>query len=871
MQITGGLTITGGAINFNSNDPSFSSVSLLTSVGGNTATANTFVTSSPNSFSFNRTGNVAQGSFSPYGQTWSNYFDGTGDYLKSASSSVFAFGANDFTMEAWVFPITVAGTQGVVSTRISLSSGAGQSFFGIDAGKLLYFASGAIQSTASISAGQWSHIAATRSGTTIRVFLNGVQVATGTDGESKTTTFGYVAAGGGDNSQLFTGYVADARIINGTALYTANFTPPIGPLTATANTALLTCQSNRFVDNSPNNLAITRNGDVRITKESPYEPTTAPLYGPYGTAWSTTFDGSGDYLTLTGINLSSTNFTIEFWVNFASFSQTAPHIFNFGTDSNNRYNFWRNSSTGKFSFTTANSSTFDIKDCTTTPVVGVWYHVAIVSSSGTRKIYINGVQEATSTSAINGGTNWCLGFMQFGSASSDYLNGFISNFRVVTSAVYTANFTPPSEPLTPISGTTLLTCQSNRFIDASPNNFTITVNGNTTASTTSPFTLNDAYRSGLTGGSAYFSGTTDYLAANTTVYTVGNGNFTVECWAYPTTTQLQFFASASSTNQWAFGLNASNQLIFRPTSGTTDEIIGTSTVPLNTWSHFAVVRESTAANQTKIYLNGQLEKTGNGGGIPTTAVTLQVGTGRSAPSNLFAGYISDLRVANVAVYTANFAVPSSPLSLVSTTNANTFALLSSTNAGIFDSAGKNNLITYGDAQVATNVTKFGAGSMSFNGLVSTYLLTNNGPQFEFGNGNFTVECWVNFTTAPSNTVEYLLWHPVNHASGSKRLSIMFYANSVTIGYFGTNVAGTTLTWTTGQWYYLAFVRNGNTWTIYRDGISVSSGTDASTLVPASGYYTGSRINGYIEDLRITNGIARYTADFTPPTQPFPRC
>ena len=190
---------------------------------------------------------------------------------------------------------------------------------------------------------------------------------------------------------------------------------------------------------------------------------------------------------------------------------------------------------------------------------------------------------------------------------------------------------------------------------------------------------------------------------------------------------------------------------------------------------------------------------------------------------------------------------------------------------IVDSSSNNfSISAVGNAQISTSVKKYGTGSVSFNGSASTYLLTNSATQVEFGSGNFTIEMWVNFTTAPSNTVEYQLWHPVNHTSGVKRLSILIYESSIGIGYFGTNVAVTSaLSWTTGQWYHLAFVRNGNTWTIYRDGTSVAFGTNTSTLDVASGYYTGPRINGYIDDLRITKGYARYTANFTPPTAAFP--
>ena len=81
---------------------------------------------------------------------------------------------------------------------------------------------------------------------------------------------------------------------------------------------------------------------------------------------------------------------------------------------------------------------------------------------------------------------------------------------------------------------------------------------------------------------------------------------------------------------------------------------------------------------------------------------------------------------------------------------------------------------------------------------------------------------------------------------------------------------------TSQWYHIAVVRNGSTVTIYRDGISVGSGSDtvshnpstATTLMIGGGSATGFNnfyFNGYLDDLRITKGYARYTSNFTPPT------
>jgi hypothetical protein len=80
--------------------------------------------------------------------------------------------------------------------------------------------------------------------------------------------------------------------------------------------------------------------------------------------------------------------------------------------------------------------------------------------------------------------------------------------RVVKGSGVTS-VTVPTTPLTAISGTELLTCQTNRFVDNSTNNFAITVNGNTSVQPFSPFAPSAAYDPSVNGGSGYFDGSGD--------------------------------------------------------------------------------------------------------------------------------------------------------------------------------------------------------------------------------------------------------------------------------------------------------------------------------------------------------------------------
>ena len=109
------------------NDPNFKNVTLLLhGDGSNGAQNNTFIDSSTNNFTITRNGNTTQGSFSPYGSNWSNYFDGTsGQYLNAPANAAFNFGTGDFTVEGWVFPTSTSGTRPIVEIRTSAANSTG--------------------------------------------------------------------------------------------------------------------------------------------------------------------------------------------------------------------------------------------------------------------------------------------------------------------------------------------------------------------------------------------------------------------------------------------------------------------------------------------------------------------------------------------------------------------------------------------------------------------------------------------------------------------------------------------------------------------------------------------------------------------------
>jgi hypothetical protein len=200
------------------------------------------------------------------------------------------------------------------SYRRLFSLGVGQTAGAIDVystGSTTYVSisgGGITFSSSSILNSAYNHFAITRSGTSVRIFANGSQVASATDStdlnsaSSNTSFVGALNATAGN----FLGYIADFRVLKGTALYTSSFTPPTAPLTAISNTQLLLNYTNAgVIDNAMmNNLETVGNAQISTTQSK------------WGGS-SIAFDGTGDYLVGASnpqIAVGSGDFTIEMWI-----------------------------------------------------------------------------------------------------------------------------------------------------------------------------------------------------------------------------------------------------------------------------------------------------------------------------------------------------------------------------------------------------------------------------------------------------------------------------------------------------------------------------------------------------------------------------
>ena len=204
-------------------DPYLSSVSLLLHMDGSNGST-VFTDSSANSITVTGYGNAQISTAQSRFGASSAYFDGSGDYLSTASSlAPLQMGTGDFTVEAFIRPTaSVAGYRGL----IGLQSTDIDTLY-ILAGALVWYNSGT--GAGAIAVDTWYHVAASRQGTNLRVFLDGVLVNTSTN--SNNMTFGRLRVGsnGANTGEFFQGWMDELRVTKGVARYIANFAPPTAP------------------------------------------------------------------------------------------------------------------------------------------------------------------------------------------------------------------------------------------------------------------------------------------------------------------------------------------------------------------------------------------------------------------------------------------------------------------------------------------------------------------------------------------------------------------------------------------------------------------------------------------------------------------
>ena len=692
-----------------------------------------------------------------------------------------------------------------------------------------------------------------------------------------------------------------------------------------ANTATAATVYNQGVDATQNTNITSVNTFANAAYAS--ANTKLPLAGSYtGTTGSAggsvSFNGNSSLTvpSTSALSFGTGNFTIECWVNFSSVPNHAYGLI----DGQGSYtpNFYWDGGTYSTNTLTLSGRTDNQIRVSFTPIAGVWYHLAAVRNGTTFTIYANGVSLGSATSSYNyNGTGIYTIGGDAGAGSSWNFNGYISNMRITGSALYNSSFTPSTTPLTAITGTQLLTCQSSSSItDASTNGFTLTNVGGATASAQTPFTAVNTY--------SLTYPITGNLSINQDLQISGN---------LTTSGAITSLNSVSTEAADSLVVIASNN-----TAGDTSDIgFAAKSNDGTTTSYSGVIRDA-ATKEFYVYQGYTGDVTGNN--VDTTDASFAKGTlnannlkgslvassaivnGRELgayTSTVYAQSNTGTTLAQAAFNTAN--TDAAAITVIqgvdNTQNTNIAAVntyvgsaydQANTNAGAitviqgvdatqntdiasatalaqaaFNYANTvlpvlNTSTTFTDITLNTNdaltsgnvianvATAVSSGSVSFNGT-SQYLTVPNNAVFNLGS-TFTIEFWLYRTSTSAQRV-------------ISRQDFTFPYNGYDISY--GEVAGKMIFDASGtkimiddaltnQWVHYAWVCNAGNGTVYRNGVSVGTVSGLNPQVPSSqttlaiGYRpdtNGSYLSGYLSNFRMINGTAVYTSAFTPSTTP----
>lgn len=466
-------------------------------------------------------------------------------------------------------------------------------------------------------------------------------------------------------------------------------------------------------------------------------------------------------------------------------------------------------------------------------------------------------------------------------AATSYYDPF-GGANISNSLSFTINSSTPNQKNTSMLLHMDGSNNSTTFTDSSINSLSFTAVQNAKISTT---------QSKYGGASAAFLTNGDYINTSTiSGITFGSGDFTIEAWIYPLTPTSNPFgtercicgmwsATSPSAQAWILGLSEGS--LFFTANYPDDLVIFDIKGIINEerWYHVAVTRSSTTMY---CFIDGYLQATYNAGSgsINTFSNTFGIGGYNRGSGGVatFYGYIDELRISKgLCRYTKDF-IPSLQAYTDPTDFERYVSLLlhmdGSNGSTTFtdSSACKFTATASGNAQISTARSKFGGSSALFDGN-GDYLTVPTDPVFNFGTGDFTVEAWVYITSTASDFL-------IISASGSG--GFFFGAYNTTGAGWGVGRAAIAWDFTTGvspvlnTWQHIAVSRSGTSLRIFVDGTQVgttnsnSRSYDLSTTSltigsQGAGYY----LTGNIDELRVSKGIARYTANFTPPSSPFP--
>jgi hypothetical protein len=422
-------------------------------------------------------------------------------------------------------------------------------------------------------------------------------------------------------------------------------------------------------------------------------------------------------------------------------------------------------------------------------------------------------------------------------------------------------------------------------------------------------------------GALSFDGTNDYVSVpDSDNWNFGTGDFSIETWVNFATLPAQqpiIGQRYDGDNQWWLHRTSSNTLrYYNQISGVLNIDLSSAVLTWETGKWYSVVLTRNG-NNFNIYLDGRsVASTTDSDSASNFSIPLKIG---EFGASYFKGTIDSTRIYKGRALSANEILSNynagnielqTRSGATSDPNDGTWEAWKPSGAGtetavdamdanntsgdaytklLLHGEGNNNstgfrddslfrktLTANGDAKISTTQTKLGSSSMYFDGT-GDYLSVPNSTDFNFGTGDFTIDTWVRFSSVVSNGVFINNQEPLAGVNGW-----VFRLNGINglMFQYGTGsiqtISVTGFSPSVNTWYQVAVAKTGSTLRFFVDGTQVGadqtlSGAIAdSTQVLKVGANAGSSydFNGYLDELRISKGIARWTSNFTPPTAPY---
>jgi len=492
-----------------------------------------------------------------------------------------------------------------------------------------------------------------------------------------------------------------------------------------------------------------------------------------------------------------------------------------------------------------------------------------ISGTGITAADFTGLASLTGSFTVNGGTASVVLTTSADSATegSETFSLALDNGMASTGVII--NDTSTAAPVDPYAGQVVFNVNAygGTAVDTAPVSPLHTVTAYGTGNIVTDAPAGSAYPYSMYGQGTQQSPTRYFeVSFNSGDTTMGTGDFTMEAWikviAWPTSTSQIFgFFTSTSTYQYLSFSNTGSLSAATSNPGNTVE-----TIPLNTWTHVTLMRKS---GYGYLYINGHMTRdtiglmSTNFGAYSKFYIGRQ-GTSTSGHSNNV--YFHNVRVTKAARYKTSFTAPTEAFSATDPywNNVVLLAHFDGTNGSTSFTDEKGMTLTpVGTAALSSTQSKFGGTSLYLAGSANRIDVSGHGTGFVFGTGDFTIECWV-YRTATATYQGILL----TGTYATNQIGVRLIGGKVQVYISGSTVLDGEIDLGLNTWRHIAVTRHNGTMTIFVDGQMDTAIYSAHNITSVSGtptigadrtYY----LSGYIDELRVTKGVARYTSNFTP--------